>query len=433
VRLRFFPALLCILLLAAPLIAQERVITIGEAAENALRQSQLTRPGSAAFHLKAQISNTANPSSDYKAEVEEFWLSPEHWRRTIRSPQFSQTVVMDGDKLLEQNDADYYPFWLRNLVTALFDPLPMHEQLQQFRGTLELAGDSPQSQSCLQFSSPSGVAPARGSVNYAFCFQGKLGLLQNVVTPGYKARFEEYKPFKNKMVARRIVAEMEPHTVLEARITELDDILPRDRTLLTVEQSTPADGQLRSMQVGEGLARSLALATPALTWPPVREGKNAGTLILYISTDKMGRVREAWPIASDNPELTPAARDQVQQWRFKPYVNGTPAQMEAVLTFAFDAMMGAPIPLLSNAEARRLATHVTEPRLASGKAAPGTKWTMRIRVDEQGHLLRVLNLKNAKPALATAAERALKQWQFRPYQHDGKADLFDADIVFTVR
>ena len=429
--LRFFATLL--LLCSAHLVAQERVITIGEAAENALKQSQLTLAGSTAFHLKAQISNNANPSSDYKAEVEEFWLSPEHWRRTIRSPQFSQTLVMDGDKLLEKNDTDYYPFWLHNLVTAIFDPLPMHQQLQQFRGTLELAGDSPQSQSCLQFSSPSGIAPVRGSVNYAFCFQGKLGLLQNVVTPGYKARFEDYKAFKGRIVARRIVAEMDPRTVLEARITQLDALLPVDRTLFNVDQSTAADGQLRTMQVGEALARSLAISAPAITWPPVREGKNTGTLILYLSTDRTGRVREVWPIASDNPELSPAAREQVQQWRFKPYVNGTPMQMEAVLTFAFDAIMGAPVPLLSNAEARKLATHVVEPRLPLGKAAPGTKWSMRIRVDEQGHLVRVLNLKNAKPALATAAERALKQWRFPPYEHDGKTDLFDADIAFTVR
>jgi hypothetical protein len=116
-------------------------------------------------------------------------------------------------------------------------------------------------------------------------------------------------------------------------------------------------------------------------------------------------------------------------WRFQPYVNGVPMQMESVLTFAFDAMQGAPIPLLSSVEARKLATHAVEPRLPKRTAA----FTLRIRVDEHGNLVRILNLKNVPPNLYSAGEKALQQWKFQPYSHDGKADIFDADIVFKPR
>jgi hypothetical protein len=413
--------------------AEEKTITIGEAAQNAVKQSQLTVSGSSPFHLKATVTNTANPGSDYKATIEESWLSPQNWRRTIESPGFSQVIVVDVDKVSETDHGDYYPFWLHDMVTAVFDPLPMAQQLQSFKGTVTLPTDSASSYSCLNFAVTSGAPPARTKIAYAFCFRGKDGLVQAVVTPGYKAQFEDYQLFKGKKVARRIVADMAPDVRLEARVTALDENVVTDRALFTVDQPTPPAAQLKSQQVGEATARSIAVTAPDITWPAVREGKTSGIISVYVSADKMGRVREVWPIASDNPELTPAAIQQVMQWRFQPYVNGVPMQMETILTFAFTAAKGAPIPLLSNAEARKLASHVVEPRVPRGKAKPGTSFTLRIRVDEQGKLVRVLNPKGALSELYQAGEKALQQWRFRPYMHNGKPDLFDADIEFKVR
>jgi outer membrane biosynthesis protein TonB len=423
--------LLVLLIWAAALFAQERALSVAEAAENALKQSKLTSAGSPPFHLKAEFAQPGNPASPYQAEVEEYWLGPDHWRRTIRSPEFSQTLIIDGSKVSEQDTGDYYPFWLEDLVTAIFEPLPMFEQLKTFKGQLEVPADSTESSSCLQFAAPVGIPPVRASAGYAFCFKGKLGLLQSVNTPGYKARFEDYKPYKGKQVSRRILAQLDSDTALEARITQLDEAVLEDRALFTVDQPTPPAKQLKSMQVAESIARNIAVSAPAIIWPPVREGRNSGTVSVYISSDRSGQVREVWPVASDNPELNLTVGQQLKQWRFQPYVNGAPMQMESLLTFAFSTMMGEPIPLLTNAQARRLATRVLEPRLTAKRGAPA-RFTVRIRVDRQGKVMRVLNPGNASPARFSAAERALKQWQFRPYLRDGQPDLFDADIVLRV-
>lgn len=413
--------------------ALDKTLSLGDAAASAVKQSQLTLSGSPPFHLRASITNQANPASDYKATVEESWLSPKHWRRTIESPGFSQTLVVDDGKISETDRGDYYPLWLRDLVTAIFDPLPMAQQLQHFKATVTLPGDSDTSYSCANFAVPGGVPPVQSNISYAFCFRGKSGLLQDVVTPGYKAHFDDYQAFKGRMVARRFVADFAPDVKLQADITSLDGTLLTSHERFTVDQPTPAAQQLNTQQVAEATARAIAVAAPPIAWPAVREGKTSGTLSVYVSVDKLGQVREVWPLQSDNPELNSSARRQVMEWRFQPYLNGVPMQMEAVLTFAFQTKMGTPISLLSNAEARKLATHVVEPRIPPGKAAGSKRFTLRIRVDEQGKLVRVLNLKNAAPALYSAGEKALQQWHFRPYVRDGKPDLFDADIVFEVR
>ena len=415
--------------------AQEegKQVTIGEAVENALRQSKLTVAGGAPFHLKARIAATGKLRPEYAADVEEYWVSPEKWRRTVRSRDFSQLLVVNGDKLSESLTGDYYPFWLHDLVTALFDPLPMAEQLKRMRTMLEIPEDSTKSNSCLNMESKTGIAPVENTVAYVFCFGGKLGLLQAAVTPGYRAQFEDYQPFQEKLVGRTITAEFASGLTIAARITELTEIASPDEKLFAIERATPAAEQMKSSQVGEDSARVLALNTPAIVWPAVREGKTSGVLSLYVSTDRSGQVREAWPMSSDNPELSEAACRQVQRWRYKPYQNAGVSQMEAVLTFAFSTKIENPVAVLNNTQARRLAVRAAEPVIASGQASSGTRFILRIAVDEGGKVQSIQNPNNAPAALYSAGATALKQWRFRPYLNHGKPDRFYADILLTVR
>lgn len=331
--------LLLLVMSACPQAQEEagKQVTIGEAVEHALEQSKLTVAGGAPFHLKAHIAAVGKAQPEYAADVEEYWLSPEKWRRTVKTLGFSQTLVVNGDNLSETLTGDYYPFWLHDLVTALFDPLPMAEQLKRMRGQLEIPEDSTKSNSCLNMQSKVGIAPVKNTVPYVFCFGGKLGLLQAAITPGYRAQFTDYQPFKEKLVARTVTAEFAPGLKISARITELARVANPKALRLTVEKATPAAEQMKTSQVGEDSARVLALSTPEILWPAVREGKTAGVLSLYISTDRSGQVREVWPLSSDNPELSEAARQQVLRWRYKPYLNAGPSQMEAVLTFAFSS------------------------------------------------------------------------------------------------
>ncbi|HZE80745.1 MAG TPA: energy transducer TonB [Candidatus Polarisedimenticolia bacterium] len=423
-------------LLAVTVRAQEagdKVVSIGQAADHAVQQSKLTLTGGAAFHLKSHIANAGSAKPEYSADVEEYWVSPEKWRRTVQSAGFFQTLIVNGGKISEKLTGDYYPFWLHDLVTALFEPLPMVDQLRAMRGELEIPEDSAKSNSCLNMQFKVGVAPAQNSLTYAFCFGGKGGLLQAVLTPGYKAQFADYQPFKKKTVARTIRAEFAPGLSLTAKVTELAELSSVDEKLFAIETATPAVEQMKTSQVGEDSARALALNTPPIVWPAVREGKTAGVMSVYVSIDRSGQVREVWPLAPSNPELSEAVREQVLQWKYKPYSNGCPSQMEAVLTFPFSTRIENPIPVLNDVEARKLATHVVEAVVPAGKARKGSKFSLRVSVDEAGKVQAVLNQNNIAATLYNAGAAALKQWRFRPYINQGAPDRFYADITFVVR
>src|ERR1051326_1183233 len=427
------PCLTLFSLLVLTAVAQEagdKIVSIAQATDHAVQASKLTLPGGVPFHLKAHIANTGTPKPEYSADVEEYWVSPEKWRRTVQSSGFSQTLIANGDKVSEKLTGDDYPFWLHDLVTALFDPLPMADQLKLMQGQLEIPQDSAKSNSCMNMQFKVGTAPAQNSVPAAFCFGGKGGLLQAVLTPGYKAQFSDYLPFKKKLVARTIKAEFAPSFVLTAKVTELVELPSPDEKLFTVDTVTPSAEQMKTIQVTEDPTRALALNTPPIVWPPVREGKTEGVMSVYVSVDRSGHVREVWPLVSNNLELNDAARQQLLQWQYKPYNKGGPSQMEAVLTFAFATRIENPIPVLSDAEARKLATRVVEAVVPVGKARKGTKFSLRISVDEAGKVLAVLNQDKVAPALYTAGVAALKQWRFRPYMNHGKPDRFYADITF---
>lgn len=430
------PCLALFSLLALTAMAQEagdKVVSISQAADQAVQQSKLTLAGGTPFHLKAHIANAGTPKPEYSADVEEYWVSPEKWLRTVQSAGFSQTLIVNGGAISEKLTGDYYPFWLHDLVTALFDPLPMVDQLKLMQGQLEIPEDSAKSNSCLNMQFKVGTASAQNSVPAAFCFGGKGGLLQAVVTPGYKAQFDSYLPFRKKMVARTIKAEFAPGFVLTAKVIELAELPKPDEKIFTIEGATPSAEQMKTIQVTEDTTRALALDTPPIVWPTLREGKTEGVMSVYISVDRSGHVREVWPLVSNNLELNDAAREQLLHWQYKPYNNGGPSQMEAVLTFAFSTRIENPVPVLSDAEARKLATRIVEAVVPAGKARKGTKFSLRVGVDEAGKTQTVQNQNKVAPALYTAGVAALKQWRFRPYLNHGKPDRFYADIIFQVR
>ncbi len=418
------PALLSLSSVAG---GQNKTTLLADAAARAIEISQLNLPGSSPFHLKATIIERSNPDSGYRAEIEEYWVSPEKWRRTISSPKFSQVLVQSRNEQFEQDTGDYYPLWLSKLVTAVFNPIPMLAQLTQVNAQLQ--DETQQSERCAELQTKVGEQSAQNSVYQVFCFDAHRGLLKSIVTPSYSAFFEDYQPFEKKLVARRITDDPEPGTTLVARLTELSVMTDPDEKLFAKNQLV-ANQPIRSLKIDQAVADTLALNTPAIQWPSVRSGKASGVVSIYVSTDRSGRVREAWPLNSDNAGLDDSVRDQVKNWRFKTVaVEGLPVQLETVLTFAFDTKVANPIPLLTNEEARTLATNIVEAQCLP----TGTTVTISVSVDESGKIIGIPNPNNFDNEVFMAAYAAVDQWHFRPYLRNDKPARFDANIAFSAR
>jgi hypothetical protein len=393
-----------------------------------MQASSLTLPDSKPFHLRSTIAESGEPGSDYQAKIEEYWVSPTKWRRTIDSPDFSQILVVNGDAVYEKNTGDYFPHWLNAFVTALFDPLPMLEVLRKTNSSIPKPGGSENSTTC---------ADLHAKVDrWVLCFEGSHGLLSSVFTKGYAAEFKEYKNFAGKRVARLIVNDPEPGTKLEARIIELVELTQPDEQMFAVQQPTPPAERLSSARVDEDTFRSLVVGSTEIDWPTVGEGLTTGGCAVYVSADRTGGIREAWPAGCDNAGLQDPLREAVKKWHLKPAIsNGVPMQVEALLGFTFRSGLESSkaLPVLSDSEVRNLATNVVEPVFPPASAEKGAEFIVQISVDETGKLAGIGNTHNLKGPVFMAVYAAVQKWHFRAYLKDGKPQYFHADLVFRVQ
>src|SRR6267378_1478961 len=413
-----FTFILCALTTSAFASAGDK-LPLGAVADRAVQQSKLTLPGSKAFHLKAEIVDTSDRSSDYKAKLEEFWVSPTKWKRTIESPDFSQMLVVNGEAVSEKNTGDYFPFWLNELVTAMVDPLPMLDALKQADMQIAKPHGSGSSTTC---------ADLHARVDrWVICFEGDHGLIASVFTKGYSAEFKDFKKFGEKRVARRISTDPEPGTKLEARITELTELTQPDEQMFVVSQPTPPKDQIKSIRIDEDVLRKLALGSTEINWPPVGDGLTTGGCAVYVSADRAGHIREAWPEGCDSASLQDPLREAVKKWRLKPAISdGAPVQVEALLGFTFHTAVdkSRALPELSDEEIHKLVTNVAEPVLPPGSVQKGSEVIVQISIDETGKLAGIGNTHSLPDPVFFAAYAALQKWHFSPTSRTASRSTF---------
>jgi hypothetical protein len=403
--------------------------TLAEASQKALQQSLLTSPGNPPFHLKVSISEKSDPDSDdYKATIEELWLSPSKWRRIVSTKDFSQILVTNGDAVSESDTGDYYPHWFSNFVTSILEimPEPMFNTIKQSSAVLPAQGGGPLSSNCVYL-------PARVD-RWGICFEDK-GLFQSIFTKGSGAEYKDYQKFGNKWVARSVLDYPQPGTTVEARIIELTPITNPDEQMFQVSQPTPPDQRVRSVQIDQDTFMKLVLGSSEIQWPSVGGGSLKGGCGVYVSADRSGNVREAIPEGCDNAGLEEPMHDAVMKWRLKPAaVGGVRVQVESLLGIPFETTLDSAkaLPNLSDSEARKLAMDAKDPVFPPGAAPRGAEFTVKISVDETGKVTGLQNTQNLSTAVFAAIYSSIVQWHFSPYVKNGKPQYFHADLTFRV-
>lgn len=395
--------------------------------QRATQASQLTLPGSPSFHLRAQVGVAGNASNrDYKAEIEEYWVSPTKWRRMVSAQGFSSTLIVNGDKVAENATGGYYPLWLRALVNAIFDPGAPLVGLH-----MSASSDNPVSggkQFCRRFESLQGIPPVGNRVFSTFCFEGER--IASVGMPGYHADYSEYRKFGSKQVARTVGEYLQPGVELEARITELSELSNVDESLFQITSPAPA---ISTVRVSEEILRKLANTDLDVQWPTIRLGKTKGVLSIFVCLDRNGKVREVYGLNSDHPDMTVAAMTQVSGVQFKPAEhNGALVQVEGILTFAYQTVVGDPYPNLNDAEARKLAISLQEPHFPPSIPA-GTEVTISIWVAEDGEVHTSGPFRPAAGPVEEFMSGEVKTWKFNLPLQKGKPSPFTAVLKFTVR
>ncbi len=198
---------------------------IGDAVSKALAKGVLNTGDARPFHIRVLVSEPQNQQSPYGATIEEWWTSPDQWRREVTDKSgMRQRIVVVGGRKTELDEGAYFPLWLRWFVTALFDPVPNAAAWTASGGVIEqiILPNGSKSYACARAKSKIGSGDRATDAFSNVCFDGE-GRLQFVGSPAYSMEFRDYRGFGKKQIARKLVENPEPGTELVGEVTALED------------------------------------------------------------------------------------------------------------------------------------------------------------------------------------------------------------------
>jgi hypothetical protein len=425
--------LLFAFLLAVPLCAQmqftpPQMISSDEALDRVVKNNVLTLNGSP-FHAVLEIATLKEDDPTFKGRVELFWESQQKYRLVLESPAFGQTLVVNGEQVMETDRGDFYPNWLRGFVAALMDPMP---RLKDLRGRQDRVAVGPKTYSCVRRDDkPNGITD---QMTWAqICFEGDEAQLQFVMDFTYNMEFHDFKKFEKKQIARTYVSGAGDHARLQGTLTTLEKWQP-DEALLAVTSPTAPSDRILTTLVSTLTEESMVESAPKdIAWPDVRSGKTEGYMIVQAVTDRTGQVRETSKHNSDNAGLESFGREVALKYKFKPFVvDGVPQQMAMPLVLHFATKVGGdPIPDLDDVTTRKMITGCSLPHEIKDPASAGQQIVITFFVWEDGKL-GTLGSSDRKIPVPTLFQQ-FRECHFQPYLLNGKPTVYNAHMTVTAR
>jgi hypothetical protein len=386
----------------------------------------LTTPGAPPFHAILEINSEASSATEHHGRIEVFWADPTSYYLKLETPEFGQTLIVHGDEVQESDRGDFFPGWAQDFVAALLDPMARAKDL---RGHPNAYSDFPAAvYYCIKRDDRrNGITD---DLTFAqVCYKKSLGSnLSYTLDFTHYLGVENFGPFHEKSIARTYHVSIRDDTRLQGALTTLEDWKP-DSTQLTITNPTAPSDRILTSVVSTATADSLLRSAPKdVHWPPVREGRLDGYLIVHAITDRTGQVREASPYFSDdNRELEPFVKQVALQYKFKPFlVDGVTRQLEMPLRIHFTTTAGEPIPELDDAQTRKLITGCNLPHKISDPASAGQQIEIIFRVSEGGHMGTVGSSDRKIPVLNLFRE--FQSCRFGIYSQNGKPTQYHAHL-----
>ena len=290
--------------------------------------------------MKATIAPSFDRDRDSgrTGEVEIWWVSPDKWKREVRSPEFHQIEITNGGKVWQRDEGEYFPEWLRETAVALINPVPNVDEVLQHVKDAEVrqlhfqTKQGPMAQTNIDWVTDTGTTDVKNIQRSGVALNPEAGVVLYANGFGWGGEFKDYQKFHGAMVARTV---NHGSPQVTAKVVVLEDLgdLPANFFDSTAGEKS---GQLETQLISETDLRRNLEATSPIAWPPLQDGVLEGNVTSWILVDREGRVREADGIVSENSGINDAGRQAMMNLHFKPFVRDRrPVQVYSQITLPF--------------------------------------------------------------------------------------------------
>jgi len=334
--------------------------------KKAVEKCTLDQPGTKPFHLKAEFapSRERDAGSNRVGEIEFWWQSPSQWRREVRSPEFHQILIVNGDRQWQKNDGDYFPDWLRELAVAIVRPVPMPpDDLAKRVKSGEVRHLMGQTNINWDLATEFGSEQANGKGYLSM--MDSTGLVFYTGGPGFGGEYHDFKDFHGRKIAATVASGF---LELTAKTTLLEDLGTTPNGFFDATASGGDSQPIDTVFLSEDELRRNLLPGKPFVWPALSDGPLEGVVWTTVVLDRAGKIREIAPSISDNPGVKDAADEGFRTMQYRPFLrNGIPVQASGRIAVAFKAVRPAGVESFSSAR-----TYFERGRKASFLAAGAT-------------------------------------------------------------
>jgi hypothetical protein len=334
---------------AIPMVAQTPASGDNAALlQQALRESVLI-DGNRPFHLILDIAPAVTDlphhrevSPSLRGSMEIFWAAPNRYKLILESPAFRQTKIVEGKRVEEHDEGDFYPRWLDNFVMALLSPVPQAQLAKLMPqgltggGTFTMPGRGVlQMPRCLETSDRPGGVTEETSIA-RLCFDPANPWYESTLDFTRYVSFKDYAKFGGQMIPRTWSNDIPENLFVEGKVRTLEKLSKSEAAAIHVMARTPESGQMRTVFLSRKDIEAQVESRPDFTWPAEDTETLEGWMIVYVRTDRRGQVRESYWDSSDNYKLQDAGVQFALKTTLKPMVvNGASVQMEGPLVIHF--------------------------------------------------------------------------------------------------
>jgi len=313
---------------------QNRTLVLGLLERARQNGSELYALGGPPFSLR--VSFTAAGQAEYtgSGEMEEIRYSRDLWRWSARLGDYSQVRIFHNRIAYDERTPGPIPLRLQMLRGAVLwsmarvrPGVAMRMASAKWNGMDVMCG-------LLATEVEPAMTPGRGWGEREYCVDPKAGLLRVYSdAPGIYVTYDynDALNFHGRILARRITVSEGGDTVLQIHVDSLEDPGPADANAFKPNPQMLANGP------GVVLRPPIRLSDVAPS-PSGYEG-TVQPVIVHVTIDNQGKVKEAEVLQASDPILSNAALAWVQRETYSTMRNGQgiPMQDEAFIQVSFGA------------------------------------------------------------------------------------------------
>ena len=318
------------LLLAAPLFAKEDP---HELLTKSFQQADIWTQGPVKVDTKVRLPKP--DGTDVNLEYTISWAGPDKWRSEWSAPGLQYMSVLNGGKLASFSNQNTPLLWTMLFESALAGPdganpagayittPPVDWQKAKLETSKKKIGSI--DARCIAFGQPV----------MTFCIDPATAHLLSVESGFTSFEYSDYVTLGSNSYPQDVKVNFAKQLLVEGKVTVTRGDKFDDKLFIAPEKSTsiefPACADLDKNYAAPDLKKSEPPKMPEAA----RKAKKYGVVWVLANVGKDGSVSKATVIGGD-PDLTAAAAESVQQYKYTPYMRcGQAVEFQKVVMVAF--------------------------------------------------------------------------------------------------